>query len=315
MPAPPSLVRANIVVQLLVNTLTLTTPTLDPLGLCFDPLLSRANHSCTPNSFITFSGSSANLRTLIPITAGEEITLPYVDTTFPTPVRQQELKERWFFDCHCELCAGAPASAMTDQQQCPECGATTPPPICVKCSHPLPVLPDSNDLAALYQSGLLPPTRQPIPSLHAATVQHLLASGDYAAALPHQLLLVTRLYPALYPYPHHPLRVAAAFVLAALLVEVSRTPGKELAALGVDWAKAVWAVLQQVQRDVVGSHGSESTFARVVREKMAEVREELESAPGVTWIGGDGKVEGIDKELQKVHTVVDGLTSQLKGKK
>jgi hypothetical protein len=134
-----------------------------------------------------------------------------------------------------------------------------------------------------------------------------LERGEYAEALPHQLLLVTRIYPALYPQPQHPVRVVAAFTLAALLMEVARDPPETLKRLDVDWGKAVWAVLLEVEAGVWAGSG----LADVVKEKKTEVRDELEKA-GVEWVKG-GKVPGLEQELAKVQVVVEGLVKELKG--
>lgn len=103
--------------------------------------------------------------------------------------------------------------------------------------------------------------------------------------------------------------MCAGFVLMALLVEVSRDPG-ELAGVGVDWGKAVWAALREVEEGVQGSHGASSPFAEVVRIKREEVVEELGKA-GAEWVKG-GKVEGLKEELEKVERVVEGLLAELK---
>jgi hypothetical protein len=305
-PLPEPLVQ-RLYCTLLVNTHTLTTATLDPIGLYFHPLSSLPNHSCQPNATITFAGPTLSLRALRPLKEGEEITLSYIDSTQPTPLRQSALRDRWFFTCACALCAAAP-NIPQDSLQCPSCGAPTPAPTCSSCGGKVPYRPDTEDLGTLYRSGIMPPTRHPIPQLHADAVSALLSRGDFAGALPHQLLLVTRIYPALYPAPQqHPVRVVAAFTLAALLMEVSRDPPAALRRLGVDWAKAVWAVLTEVERGVWAGSG----LAEVVRSKKTEVREELERA-GVEWVKG-GKVPGLEEELAKVQVVVDGLVKELKG--
>lgn len=299
---------------MLVNTLTLTTATLDPIGLCFDPLTARANHSCVPNASIVFSGRSLHLRSLDGIPEGTEVTIPYVDTSYPASVRQKELSSRWFFTCTCALCAQAPLG-KTDVYSCPHCRGVVPdgsPLTCSSCgkSFPQPPQPPQADLETLYRTGLFPPHRQPLPSLHGSWVQDFLEKGDYEAALKHQLLLHTAINPVLYPQTHHPIRVCSGFVLAALLMEVCRSPGKELAAMGVDWGKAVWAVLAEVESAVKLSHGEGSGFAHVVRTKKGEVHGELVKAR-VPWLGDGPKVGGLGAELEKVGVVIEGLLKDL----
>jgi hypothetical protein len=86
------------------NTLTLVAPTFDPLGAAFDPLISRANHSCSPNSYIIFDGARVSIRSLTAIKAGSEITISYIDATYPIYRRQKELEDRYGFVCQCPVC-------------------------------------------------------------------------------------------------------------------------------------------------------------------------------------------------------------------
>ncbi|KAF2647611.1 SET domain-containing protein [Lophiostoma macrostomum CBS 122681] len=99
---------AAMYAKVLTNSLTLITPTLDPLGIVFDASLSVINHSCDPNACIMMDGPEISLRTLKPIKKDEEIFISYIDTTNPYPRRQSELKSRWFFTCRCSKCLKGP---------------------------------------------------------------------------------------------------------------------------------------------------------------------------------------------------------------
>lgn len=90
--------------KVLSNSMTLITPTLDPLGIMLDPIFSHINHSCDPNAYIMMDGPEIAIRTLKPIKKDEEIYMSYVDSTFPYSRRQSELKSRWFFNCKCSKC-------------------------------------------------------------------------------------------------------------------------------------------------------------------------------------------------------------------
>lgn len=101
----------------MVNSFTLTTPTFDPIGLALHPKSALFNHSCQPNAFVRFDvppqsdaekfspHGSISVYTLRPVAQDEELTISYVDTTIPMAKRQQELKERYFFDCSCDFCS------------------------------------------------------------------------------------------------------------------------------------------------------------------------------------------------------------------
>ncbi|KAF1996284.1 SET domain-containing protein [Amniculicola lignicola CBS 123094] len=95
---------AEMYARVLSNSLTLVTPTFDPLGIMMDPTLSRINHSCDPNVYIVMDGAEAAIWTLKPIERDEELYISYIDTTNPYARRQMELKERWFFTCKCSKC-------------------------------------------------------------------------------------------------------------------------------------------------------------------------------------------------------------------
>ncbi|TGO88098.1 hypothetical protein BPOR_0184g00080 [Botrytis porri] len=75
-----------------------------PIGLCLDPLLARANHSCYQNAAITFDGKRATLRALFPIAKGEQIFISYIDETQRREVRREALAKTWFFQCLCSRC-------------------------------------------------------------------------------------------------------------------------------------------------------------------------------------------------------------------
>ena len=77
----------------------------DPVGLCFEPVLALANHSCCPNAAIVFSGRRIMLRALDPIKQDQQIFISYVDGTQRREIRQAELREAYFFTCKCEKCA------------------------------------------------------------------------------------------------------------------------------------------------------------------------------------------------------------------
>ncbi|TVY48786.1 SET domain and MYND-type zinc finger protein [Lachnellula occidentalis] len=86
------------------NAFRATLPDDTPIGLCYEPTLALANHSCMPNAFIMFDGRSISLMALNAIKAGEQIFISYVDFTKSRDHRRAELKQRYFFDCGCEKC-------------------------------------------------------------------------------------------------------------------------------------------------------------------------------------------------------------------
>lgn len=80
------------------------TPTYDPLGIAFDPILCTANHSCDPNAIVVMDGSNISFRALTTVKKGSEVFISYIDHTNPYKVRQTELSGRYCFKCVCTKC-------------------------------------------------------------------------------------------------------------------------------------------------------------------------------------------------------------------
>ncbi|KAH8674537.1 hypothetical protein BGZ60DRAFT_429534 [Tricladium varicosporioides] len=91
---------------LATNAFRATLPDDSPVGLCFEPVLALANHSCSPNAFIMFDGRCVSLIALSPIESEESIFISYIDFTQSRDLRQAELRHRYFFECKCEKCTG-----------------------------------------------------------------------------------------------------------------------------------------------------------------------------------------------------------------
>ncbi|TFK47527.1 SET domain-containing protein [Heliocybe sulcata] len=101
---------ADVIARFTTNAITLSSPTLTPLGVLLSPLAALFNHSCDPSAVIVFPSfhSSADLKLRVicmrDIEPGEEIFTSYIDITLPTPLRQQSLLETYDFRCSCSLC-------------------------------------------------------------------------------------------------------------------------------------------------------------------------------------------------------------------
>ncbi|KAJ7188724.1 hypothetical protein C8R46DRAFT_1055611 [Mycena filopes] len=68
-------------------------------------IISRLNHSCSPNTAAEFDIATLSFRLFATrdITAGEELTYTYTDTSAPAAVRQKTL-EPYGFRCTCRAC-------------------------------------------------------------------------------------------------------------------------------------------------------------------------------------------------------------------
>ncbi|KAF8584456.1 SET domain-containing protein [Ramaria rubella] len=79
------------------------------------PTISRANHSCGPNSAWRFNYDTftLNLYPTRSISAGEEITASYLDLSWNRAKRLYELNRKYHFTCTCPYCSGT-SSADSD---------------------------------------------------------------------------------------------------------------------------------------------------------------------------------------------------------
>uniref|UniRef100_A0A7S4UNW9 SET domain-containing protein n=1 Tax=Alexandrium monilatum TaxID=311494 RepID=A0A7S4UNW9_9DINO len=91
------------------------------------------NHSCAPNVEVEVSGETADVVALAlgAISAGEELTMSYIDEGMPRAARQRLLRRSYGFHCHCPRCEeeggppGEPArpSACRDGARCSDVAA------------------------------------------------------------------------------------------------------------------------------------------------------------------------------------------------
>ncbi|KAM4843539.1 SET and MYND domain-containing protein 4 isoform 2-T4 [Thomomys bottae] len=70
------------------------------------PVLSLLNHSCSPNTSLSFSGTVVTIRATQQIRKGQEILHCYGPhkSRMSVAERQQKLKSQYFFDCSCPAC-------------------------------------------------------------------------------------------------------------------------------------------------------------------------------------------------------------------
>ncbi|KAM8975834.1 protein-lysine N-methyltransferase SMYD4 [Pelodytes ibericus] len=77
------------------------------LATALFPVLSLLNHSCDPNTTVSFRGKCAVVRASRPIKRDEEVTHCYGPHKFQLNVgeRQKLLRAQYFFTCQCEACS------------------------------------------------------------------------------------------------------------------------------------------------------------------------------------------------------------------
>ncbi|NXD41452.1 SMYD4 protein, partial [Copsychus sechellarum] len=75
------------------------------LATAFFPVLSLLNHSCCPNTSVSFSGTAATVRASQPISSGQEVLHCYGPHWCRMRVAErQQLLSQYFFECRCRAC-------------------------------------------------------------------------------------------------------------------------------------------------------------------------------------------------------------------
>ncbi|KAK4948002.1 hypothetical protein LTR10_013055 [Elasticomyces elasticus] len=235
----------RLICILTVNSFTLTSQSLDSLGLALHPSTALLNHSCDPNAFVRFDISLASqqsgffghgsiaIHALRDISENEEITLSYTDNTLPVESRQAELMERYFFKCSCNLCAkGSNTSRdnlhktsrmLSDQESYRQglngmrVGIDAIKMLLDIQSHPGMEQTRVDDLirimGELAGAAVWPLYRYPWPQLRHLLLLGLLSSDRLWEALLQSAILMRAVYPVLYEQRHHPIRMAQMWVL------------------------------------------------------------------------------------------------------
>jgi hypothetical protein len=289
-------------VQMSTNAFRVILPDSTPIGLCFEPMASLANHSCTPNATIMFDGRHMTLRALNPIKNGEQIFISYIDFTQDRDERRQELMDRYFFMCNCEKCEqdDGPYQTFLKSRPVPypklelfltqeelyevakaRCSETPPVKVQSFLAEVRKLLSDCRDPSvtptkrlALLKEALVAskPLQQhkqfaqpPYPCiLHELYLYHLENSSTYRQALSLLLFIYLNCDVYNYPQPHHHIRVTRLFTIAKLLKNIDGLKD-------VDLVSANQTLLLCVRHLAAKSHGAESRFMREIEEEIEDV--------------------------------------------
>ena len=157
-------------------------------------------------------------------------------------------------------------------------------------------------LQLCLQTKIWPEYRQPLPSLRQQIFVRLMKPTLWAPAFLHGLRIYFCIHPIVYVQSFHPIRVVHNWTLAmlALLLADQRQQDvpEGLQDKGVDFGIVVVGLLMEVQNNVMQSHGGSSSFARIVSEKIQEVKVDITR--------GDGK------ELKSIKAKIEAQWSVLR---
>jgi hypothetical protein len=243
-----------------------------PVGLCFEPILALANHSCSPNAVVVFNGRSVALRALESIGEGEQVFISYITATEDRTSRQTNLKQRYFFDCQCGKCSKDESPYSTFLRYAPKAegrvdllcnsdsltrnaenlvsrykrtkvGGGCPIDFSkatsyLQQSQTMNTYPGAKTPVLKKAACACEPDRRefalhPIPKIMHEIYLNYLDGRDWLDALVILLFLFLECDVYNYPQPHHPVRVIRLISIARLLKEIStRSPLANKASAG-----------------------------------------------------------------------------------
>ena len=298
----------GMVARVLVNSHTLITPTLDPLGLCLSPKSALLNHSCTPNTHIVFSGKSLSLRSLNSIEPGSELTIAYIDTTQVTATRKSELQSRYFFACKCPSCIAGTTNGMPDPTVDSNSSYIDSRALDLE-SQATKLSP--NEAATQLESALerlrrYPTHRQPYANIQQKAFLNALTRQDWLGALKFALEAYLYIEPVHYPSSWHPVRVVKTWVLLKLIMNIAALTHKgddcvrAIDRLEIDWDIVIVGLWNEVRDGVEMSHGEANPLAEGVKAAGQEM--ELGAA--------DINIKTKEREWGKIRDLAGRLWSQ-----
>ncbi|EPS40877.1 hypothetical protein H072_5238 [Dactylellina haptotyla CBS 200.50] len=327
--------------KLLINSVTVTTQTFDPIGICLTYQAAMFNHSCDPNAIMLFDGRRLSVRSLKDIAKDTEITISYIDNLMTRKERKRELSSRYFFDCKCSLCSTKtqPFEASSchkcsklvpyTSNSCPSCQEAVPEDDLTSAIAQAAAITEKREkknadksvdttlkyIKSLYATNLLPSTYPPNPQLHQDLAMSYIDAGDWKSALLHLLTLYVRAYPVIYEKPFHPVRVVRTFTLAMVLIQVA-VDAPEGFGERIDFTKVLYGLLTEISGNVEKSHGSSSGFAEMVRRKIQDVKVDMgidSNQETDKWAGkGLGGIPELEGEVKKIIKMVDDFVLDLK---
>lgn len=250
------------------------------------------NHSCDPNATVVFDGPKLSLRALTDILKGDEITITYIDPSYPFHRRQDLLKHRYFFTCACQKCQLG--STLREDRFTDDGKVIVPDLFDLEKSmfeileaaekaadtggHPLPCIKMLEEAMNTMKRASWSIHRQPWPSMRHLLIIQYLSAAEWTKALAHMLKTYLYIDPVIYPQSWHPVRVVNAWILTQHVVHLASLsasqplPLAQLDRYRIRYATVALGLAMEVETNVSRSHGAETKFAQEVRRTVQEIK-------------------------------------------
>lgn len=273
------------------NALTLSTSSMDSIGICLDPLVAKINHSCEPNAFVVYDGPRLSVRSLRPIKEDEEVFIAYTDGTSSFRQRQKQLQEQYYFTCQCSKCTqkeNAPQEAFLPGVPPPNPGVTAviednalknlesvKDQSLVPTTLKLCELIDAR-ISACLETKAWPVHRQPLPALLQEYFINILMINNYIDAFRRGLQIYFDVHPILYPQTSHPARSLHIFAIAKLAMQCFMGDPKGLETSlpkDLDSHVVVPGLMREAEDALKRSHGVDCRLTKSVKQQSASIME------------------------------------------
>ncbi|XP_028395252.1 histone-lysine N-methyltransferase SMYD3-like [Dendronephthya gigantea] len=140
------------------NAFTICDGELKPIGLGLYQTAAFLNHSCEPNCIAVFIGATCHIRNIKNVEQDQELFISYTELMRPRAVRQDELREQYYFDCACPRCVneleyGSEMNSLKClNRECPNAvGFSKDTMVCSECGSTVPTDFASGNITQLYE--------------------------------------------------------------------------------------------------------------------------------------------------------------------
>lgn len=249
------------------------------------------------------------------IEEGEQIFISYVDNTNTVEIRQEELLERYYFECRCSKCedefkasedltipsSSLEPSAIKDAER----KATTLQSAAKKANNPsqaVEMLHSAMDI--LHGTGLRSIARQPHPQLRDELITSLLEANNIQHAFIHAAIRHLRIDPIIYGQFWHPIRNVHAWLLVKLAEIVMHglqnhdTGFMKIQAYEINLAHIIYSIMMKLNSNV---RAELPNVGIIYGAKLKEVS----GALGVVHMESASIKEDINIQWGKLERMVD----------
>ncbi|CCJ29069.1 unnamed protein product [Pneumocystis jirovecii] len=266
--------------KIMINSFSLMTSSYDTIGTAIDPIISRINHSCYPNTALVFDRNTVALRSLQKILPNQEITVSYIDIYNTQKNRHDELLSRYYFSCKCTRCIvsdGFESYIVLKKEMTSNTFSYLETIINRALSEKNIYL--FKALSMLHRLKGWNSTIYPLNELHRFALNYFLDENNFHNALYHGLfiyLVGSSVYNQ-YISNFNPLYVTQIYLLVRLMIyQASENDQKQFKWLDTEKImKYAYKLLYELVELSYKSHGLSSRFSKRIQKTFKETDEDI----------------------------------------